>query len=208
MLIQTLFNDPILFVLWIAAVIIALTVHEFSHALLGKLQGDPTAELEGRLTLNPLSHIDWIGFALLVFVGFGWAKPTPFNPYNLKRRKLGSALIALAGPISNMLIVLVIGAALALVVRVTDMQATNLMIRFFLLLLEVNIILAVFNLVPIPPLDGSRLLTSLIGDRYPEVVMTLDRYGTFFLIALVFLGGGILSTVFNAVYSAVLGVIF
>ena len=95
--ISTLFSDPITFILWLVAIVTALTVHEFSHALAGKLQGDPTAELEGRLNLNPLSHIDWLGLVMLVFVGFGWAKPTPFNPYNLKLKKWGSAIVALAG---------------------------------------------------------------------------------------------------------------
>lgn len=208
MLIQSLFSEPILFFLWVVAIIVALTIHEFSHALAGKLQGDPTAELEGRLTLNPLSHIDWLGFALLLIAGFGWAKPTPFNPYNLKYKKWGGALVALAGPISNALIVLIIGAVLALVVRVTDLPADNLMIRFFLLLLEINVLLAIFNLFPIPPLDGSKVLYSLIGDRYPQVVQFLETYGTYMLIAFIIFGGGILTSLFQAVYSIVLNVIF
>jgi Zn-dependent protease len=208
MLIQSLFSEPILFFLWVVAIIVALTIHEFSHALAGKLQGDPTAELEGRLTLNPLSHIDWLGFALLLIAGFGWAKPTPFNPYNLKYKKWGGALVALAGPISNTLIVVIIGAVLAIVVRVTDLPADNLMIRFFLLLLQINVLLAIFNLFPIPPLDGSKVLYSLIGDRYPQVVQFLETYGTYILIAFVIFGGGFLTALFQLVYSIVLNTIF
>ncbi len=208
MLIQSLFSEPILFFLWVVAIIVALTIHEFSHALAGKLQGDPTAELEGRLTLNPLSHIDWLGFALLLIAGFGWAKPTPFNPYNLKYKKWGGALVALAGPISNTLIVVIIGAVLAIVVRVTDLPADNLMIRFFLLLLQINVLLAIFNLFPIPPLDGSKVLYSLIGDRYPQVVQFLETYGTYILIAFIIFGGGILTSLFQVVYSIVLNTIF
>ncbi len=208
MLIQTLFSDPVLFFLWVVAIIIALTIHEFSHGLIAKLQGDPTAELEGRLTLNPLAHIDWLGFFLLVVAGFGWAKPTPFNPYNLKFKKWGSAFVALAGPISNAIVVTIIGTALAIVVRTTNLPADNLMIRFFLLLIEINVLLGIFNLFPIPPLDGSKVLYSLIGDRYPEVVQFLETYGTYLLIAFIIFGGGILTTLFQAVYSAVLNVIF
>lgn len=208
MLIQTLFTDPVLFLLWVVAIIIALTIHEFSHGLIAKLQGDPTAELEGRLTLNPLAHIDWLGFFLLVVAGFGWAKPTPFNPYNLKFKKWGSAFVALAGPISNAIVVTIIGTALAIVVRTTNLPADNLMIRFFLLLIEINVLLGIFNLFPIPPLDGSKVLYSLIGDRYPEVVQFLETYGTYLLIAFIIFGGGILTTLFQAVYSAVLNVIF
>ena len=208
MLIQSLFSEPILFFLWVVAIIVALTIHEFSHALAGKLQGDPTAELEGRLTLNPLSHIDWLGFVLLLIAGFGWAKPTPFNPYNLKYKKWGGAVVALAGPISNAIVVLLIGAALAIVVRTTNLPADNLMIRFFLLLIEINVLLGIFNLFPIPPLDGSKVLYSLIGDRYPQVVQFLETYGTYLLIAFIIFGGGLLTTLFQIVYSVVLNTIF
>lgn len=208
MLIQTLLDQPIIFVLWVAAVIVALTLHEFSHGLAARLQGDPTAELEGRLTLNPLAHIDWFGFILLVIAGFGWAKPTPYNPYNLKFKKWGGALVALAGPISNMLIVLVIGAALAVIVRFTDLTADNLMVLFFLLLLQVNVLLAVFNLLPIPPLDGSKVLYSFIADKRPDIVMTMERYGMWMLLALVFFGGSLLQGVFNFFYDLVLQIVF
>lgn len=208
MLIQNLFTNPVLFILWTLAVILALTIHEFSHALAGKLQGDPTAELEGRLTLNPLAHIDWFGFILLLIIGFGWAKPTPFNPYNLKYKKFGATLVALAGPISNAIIVLIIGTVLAIIVRIGHFSADNLMIQFFLLLLQVNILLGIFNLLPIPPLDGSRVLTSLIGEKYPQVVETLDRYGMYILLAFVIFGGSMLSNIFSSVYSFVIAIIF
>jgi Zn-dependent protease len=208
MLIQSLFSEPTLFFLWVVAIIVALTIHEFSHALAGKLQGDPTAELDGRLTLNPLSHIDWLGFALLVIVGFGWAKPTPFNPYNLKFKKWGAALVALAGPISNAIVVVLIGTVLAIVVRTTNLPADNLMIRFFLLLIEINVLLGIFNLFPIPPLDGSKVLYSFIGDRYPHVVQFLETYGTYLLIAFIIFGGGFLTSLFQIVYSVVLNAVF
>ncbi|PIW36438.1 MAG: site-2 protease family protein [Candidatus Kerfeldbacteria bacterium CG15_BIG_FIL_POST_REV_8_21_14_020_45_12] len=208
MLITSLFQEPVLVLLWLGAVIFALTVHEFSHALAGKLQGDPTAELEGRLTLNPLSHIDWIGFALLLIAGFGWAKPTPFNPYNLKYRKFGPVLVAFAGPISNLLAVVLFGVALRLVAQFTLLTPDNLLVIFLVFLMQINLMLALFNFIPIPPLDGSKVLYALIGERRPDIVQFLDRYGFYFLMALVFLFGDLISMLFDAVYGVVTGILF
>lgn len=208
MLIYDLLNNPIGFFLWVLAIIFGLTIHEFSHALAGRLQGDHTAEHEGRLTLNPLAHIDWFGFFLLVIAGFGWAKPTPFNPYNLKYPKFGPALVALAGPISNTIAVVVIGTALHIIYRFTGITDTNLMFLFFIQLIQVNVLLAVFNLIPIPPLDGAKLLYTFVGQRHPEVVQFLERYGMWLLLALVFFGGGIISRVFHFFYSLTLRLIF
>jgi Zn-dependent protease len=190
-------ESPVFFALWVGAVIFGLTIHEFSHAFAGYLQGDNTAADHGRLTLNPLSHVDWVGFVLLVVAGFGWARPTPFNPYNLKYKKWGPALVGLAGPISNILAVVVVGIALYVISTFALLSPDNLMVVFFLYLIQVNLILAVFNLLPIPPLDGSKILYSLIADKYPQVVLTLDRYGVFLLIALVFFGGSILTPFFT-----------
>lgn len=190
-------DDPIFFALWVGAVIFGLTIHEFAHAFAGYLQGDNTAADHGRLTLNPLSHIDWVGFFLLVVAGFGWAKPTPFNPYNLKFKKWGPALVGLAGPISNMLAVVVIGLALYIISTFTLLSPDNLMVVFFLYLIQINVVLAVFNLLPIPPLDGSKILFSFIAQKYPHVVIAMDRYGVYALIALVFFGEPILAPIFE-----------
>lgn len=201
-------ESPIFFALWVGAIIFSLTIHEFSHAFAGYLQGDNTAAEHGRLTLNPISHIDVVGFILLVFAGFGWAKPTPFNPYNLKFKKYGPALVGLAGPVSNLLAVFVIGLVLALINFFTDLPADNLMIIFFLYLIQINLILAIFNLLPIPPLDGSKIVFSFIADKYPHVVIAMDRYGVYVLIALVFFGGSLLGPLFSFFLNLVERLIF
>ena len=207
MLLTALFEQPVLIFLWTAAIVFALTIHEFSHALSGKLQGDPTAELEGRLTLNPLAHIDWLGFFLLFVAGFGWAKPTPFNPYNLKFRKFGPALVALAGPISNILAAIVFGLALRVISIYGLFPPENLLVVFLIFLMQINILLAAFNFIPIPPLDGSKVLFSLIQDKNPEIVAFMERYGLYMLLALVFLGGDFLDYFFTVVYNFAFGIL-
>lgn len=210
MLIETLFQNPMIFVLWVAAVVVALTVHEFSHGFSARLQGDPTAELEGRLTLNPLEHIDWLGFFLLVVAGFGWAKPTPYNPYNLKYKKWGGALVAIAGPISNFAVAALIAIGLVVGVSVLGLDADNYMIIFFTLTFYVNILLGVFNLIPIPPLDGSKILYSFIGDKRPDIVLTMERYGMFMLLALIIFGDVFLwrlISFFMAIYQYVIALV-
>jgi len=208
MFIQSLFEKPILMLLWIVAAIIALTIHEFSHGLVARFLGDHTAEDAGRLTLNPLVHIDWIGFFLLLIAGFGWAKPTPINPYNLKYQRFGSALVALAGPISNLITALVIAIALRVVTMVVPLGPTNLMLLFFLLFMEMNVLLAAFNLIPIPPLDGSKILYSFIGARYPQVVVFLEQYGMWLLLLLVLFGGGVIDAVATFFYNIIVRVAF
>jgi Zn-dependent protease len=208
MLIQSLFDQPVLVGLWVVAVILALTVHEFSHALTARILGDHTAEEDGRLTLNPLVHIDWLGFVLLLIAGFGWAKPTPVNPYNLKYQRFGSALVAFAGPISNITMALIIAIALRVYTHFVGLELGNLMVVFFLLFIQINALLAVFNLIPIPPLDGSKVLYAFVGPKYPEVVEFLERYGLWLLLAVVFLGGGVIQTVAEFFYNIAISVAF
>jgi Zn-dependent protease len=208
MFIESLFSQPIVLLLWVVAVVLALTIHEFSHGLVARFLGDHTAEDAGRLTLNPLVHIDWIGFFLLLLAGFGWAKPTPINPYNLKYRRFGSAIVALAGPISNLTTAFIIAIALRIITSVTDITADNLMLVFFLLFIEINTLLAAFNLIPIPPLDGSKILYSFVGARYPEVVIFLERYGMWLLLGLVFFGGGVIQAIASFFYSGILRIVF
>lgn len=206
--IQTLFENPILFFLWIGAVVLALTIHEFAHALAGSLQGDDTAEDHGRLTLNPLPHIDWLGFGLLVLVGFGWAKPTPYNPYNLKYKKFGGALIALAGPISNIIAVSLLTLTLWALQATMGIDFDNLMVIFFIYLIEVNLLLAIFNVLPIPPLDGSKVLFSFIQDTYPQVVLFLQQYQLFLLLGVIFFGGSFLSAINSFFFQLIQRVVF
>jgi Zn-dependent protease len=200
-------NDPQLFVAFVVAIVVAITVHEFSHAAVATLEGDDTARSAGRLTLNPLSHLDPLGSIFLVLVGFGWGRPTPFNPARLRNRRVGAALVGLAGPASNLLLALL--AALAL--RLSHPQGidvfeagSQLNVQLLLRFVQLNVLLGVFNLLPIPPLDGSRLLSILLPPSRQRIVYFLDQYGIFLLMGLLFLAPGLLAPVFTRLEDLVL----
>lgn len=155
---------------WLAAILASLTVHEFSHALMAKTRGDLTAEREGRLTLNPLAHLDLFGFIPMLLFGFGWAKPVPFNPYNLKNPKWDSVLIALAGPFSNLVVATVAALSIRYLVGSQIITSLNLLVVFLFLLIILNLFLMFFNFVPVPPLDGSKLFLALFdAPRYADL---------------------------------------
>jgi len=179
----------------IPAVIIALTFHEYAHAFVAYRFGDPTAKNAGRLTLNPLKHLDMIGTLLLIFAHFGWAKPVPINAYYFQgSRKTKVMWVSLAGPLMNLALAFIAGAILSLLVNrvlpgvhINSDSLYNLINYFFHLiyyLMYINIILAVFNFLPIPPLDGSKILAGLLPDALAEKVFLLDRYGFIILIIL------------------------
>ncbi len=157
MLIQLLFLNPVVYLMVAVAILLGFTIHEYSHAQAAHLLGDPTAKSQGRLTINPLAHIDPIGTLLIFIMGIGWGKPVPFNPYNLRNQKWGGALVALAGPASNFLMALVIGILL----RFLPFSNPGL-IFFFSIFIWLNVLLGVFNLLPVPPLDGSHILLALL----------------------------------------------
>ncbi len=169
-------------------VVMCLTVHEFAHSLVTIRLGDDTPRRQGRLTLNPLAHIDLVGFSLLVVAGFGWAKPVQINPANLRKPRRDEILIALAGPLSNlvfaMIAVLIIWAVFATDALVSEggRQAFG---NFMFLLTWINVSLAVFNMIPIPPLDGSHLVTAFLGKVNMALAATYFRYGSFALLAVV-----------------------
>jgi len=150
-----LFNQPIEFFAVFFAILLAVSLHEYSHAFSAYLLGDPTAERMGRLTINPLKHLDFLGLLFLLFFGFGWGKPVPFNPYNLRDRKKDPAIIALSGPLANFILAFIFGFLLRILPNYGFL--TNFLGYFVWL----NILLGFFNLIPIPPLDGSHLLFSL-----------------------------------------------
>lgn len=177
-------SDPMLFVIVIAAVILAFTLHEFTHAAIGTFLGDPTARAEGRLSLNPLVHLDFWGFLMLLTGGLGWAKPVPFNPYALKFRWGGTLLIALSGPTMNMFQAVIAAVMLRSLVGV-EFAPESWVIQFLSFYLTINVILALFNLIPIPPLDGARAVLSLFPERYEEWKVKIERVGPFLLIWLV-----------------------
>jgi Zn-dependent protease len=161
MFLQLLLGSPAIALAWIAAIFLSLTVHEFSHALVAKLRGDRTAEREGRLTLNPIAHIDPTGLLLLLLFGFGWAKPVPFNPYNLKDPKWDSVRIALAGPLSNIIMATVAALAFRGLIGTEVIGGINLLAIFLFLTVVLNLFLFFFNLIPVHPLDGSKLFFAL-----------------------------------------------
>lgn len=189
--------NPLFLVPWFVTILLAIGLHEFSHALAGYLQGDDTAQREGRLTLNPFAHVDWLGLGLLLFIGFGWGKPTPFNPHNLKFKKWGSALVSVAGPLSNVLMV-IISLIVYKLFGFTNLNwaaSSNLLEVFLLFMVQLNLMLFVFNLIPIPPLDGSKVLYSLLGPQRQNIIAMLETNGPWFLLALIVFGQGILNKI-------------
>ena len=172
----------------VLGVFLCLTVHETCHGLAAYALGDPTAKREHRLSLNPLHHIDWFGLAAMLLVGFGWAKPVGVNPTYFKHPKRDMAITALAGPVSN-LIVALISLIICNIFRYLLTGAVFFYFAiFFFYIASINVSLAVFNLIPIPPLDGSRLLSALLPDRQYYALMRYERYIFFALMALIWLG--------------------
>lgn len=185
------FGSMLDMVLRLAAVLLCLTVHETCHGLTAYALGDPTARRAHRLSLNPLRHIDWFGLLMMFAAGFGWAKPVPVNPNYFKKPKQGMALTALAGPVSNFLLALLTLLAARIFCDVAAYSETNQRILDFLLMVAVlSIGLGLFNLVPIPPLDGSKVLFAVLPDRAYDWLMRNERYGMLLLFALVFFDVG------------------
>ncbi len=182
----SLFSNPIEGVAWIVAFLAALTFHEFSHGLAAKLQGDDTAERAGRLTLNPLSHIDPIGFLLVLVAGFGWAKPVPYNPYNLRNQKWGPVIVAAAGPLANLLLFVISGLTYRGLVAAGVPLSGSALGAFLGALMGVNVVLFAFNLIPFPPLDGSKfLLLALQHPKYARARWWIETRGPMALMLLV-----------------------
>ena len=193
----------------LAAVLLCLTVHETCHGLAAYALGDPTARREHRLSLNPLRHIDWFGFASMLLVGFGWAKPVPVDMRYFKKPKQGMALTALAGPASNLLL-----AALAVLgARLILYWYGAVWDEFFTFLLEtayLSVSLGLFNLIPIPPLDGSKALFAFLPDAAYEKLMRCEKYGMALLLLLLWTGFGAdwLGAVVGRAYDLLLSVVF
>ena len=183
-LLELLRTDPLLFVILAASLIAALSLHEFAHAYVADLQGDRMPRAMGRVSLNPARHLDPLGTLFIFLVGFGWGKPVEFRPQALSSRRFGPALVALAGPAMNLLLA-VLGAVLLGFVA----DGGSVVTRFAFTFTSINILLAVFNLIPLPPLDGSRLLTIFLPPRRQNIIFWLDRYGFLVLLGLLLFGG-------------------
>lgn len=168
------------FLLYLPGLLVAIVIHEFSHGAVAYLLGDDTAKKSGRLTLNPLKHLDIIGFIFLLIFKFGWAKPVPINSSNFKNRKRDTILVSLAGPFSNFIMAVIIGLALSSGIVINNKLANILMIALWY-----NLILGTFNLLPFPPLDGSKVLASLLPKEFEYLFYKYERYLHLILILLI-----------------------
>lgn len=188
-LLSALMQNPLLGIFMIGGIIIGISIHEFAHALVAYRLGDPTAKLAGRLTLNPASHLDPLGTFSLLFIGFGWGKPTPFDPYNLRNIKRDSALISVAGAASNFILAFIL-AAPYLIAHALDMPSSsiNLIYLYIYPVIFFNVILGVFNLIPIAPLDGFKVLAGLLPKDWYQDFMQTEQYGIFILLFLLLSG--------------------
>ncbi len=193
----------------IAILIISVVIHEFAHGVAALWQGDPTAKLSGRLTLNPVSHIDPVGSIAVPLlcailpgsVMFGWAKPVPFNPYNLRNRKWGEAIVAFAGPLSNICIAVILG----LFIRFFHFSLAPQLIELFVVTILTNLVLAIFNLVPLPPLDGSKIMYALFPAKMSRFIALFERYGLVFTIIFIFAFVQVLDPVIWAAFKLIVG---
>ena len=185
LIINLLQTNPIVAIAFIIGLVTAITIHEFAHAFVAYRLGDPTAKLAGRLTLNPASHLDPIGTLALLIVGFGWGKPTPFDPFNLRNIKRDSALISVAGAVSNFLLALLLSIPYLVAYFTGNLSMTlNSIYQILSIIIWINLILGVFNLIPIAPLDGFKVLAGLLPrDWYHDFIQT-ERYGIFILLLL------------------------
>lgn len=178
-------------IILIPVFLFALTAHEFSHGYVASLCGDPTAKMQGRLTFNPLTHLDPMGAIAIFLIGFGWAKPVPVDPRNFRNYKRDMILVALAGPGSNLLIMFISFFGLMALPSVSGFipvfmhQPLALMLQWSI---YINSLLAIFNMIPIPPLDGSKVLICILPPKQARVVASWERYGFFIIIGLAFTG--------------------
>jgi len=201
-----LFTQPLIFLVWAVAFLASLTLHEFSHAWAATLLGDQTAKRMGRLTLNPMSHVDPIGLLCVFLIGFGWGKPVPFNPYNLKWPKWGPVFVAFAGPISNLVMSILAIVVLSWVGPL--LGGDNLLVVFLAVCAELNVALLVFNLIPLPPLDGSKALLALLSHpQYQAARIFIETRGPTILLLLIIVdsasGAGVFSGMVGWVFRLV-----
>ena len=179
--------DTLTLIVSIIILVMSVVIHELSHGYMAEMLGDPTPRLQGRLTLNPLKHLDWFGSVIVPvitsFAGltFGWAKPIQWNPYNVKNKRWGEFLISIAGPGSNLLIALIFG----FIVRFFGTSLPGSFVQISLFIVSINIVLAVFNMIPLPPLDGSKVLFAILPRSMVGVREVIERYSIFFFLFLI-----------------------
>jgi len=194
----------------IIILIFSIVIHEVSHGATANYLGDPTAKYSGRLTLNPINHLDPIGSILVPLflilmrspILFGWAKPVPINPYNFRDQKYGSAKVALAGPGSNLTVALVFGLALRFFPEIAEISGLYLMFSY---IVYINILLAIFNLLPLPPLDGSHILFTFLPPGFENLKIFLSQFGIFILFFILFFFSRWLFLIINWIFGLIVG---
>ena len=196
----------------IPGLIMAMVIHEYAHARVAVAMGDFTPKATGRLTLNPVSHIDPIGLLMLLVAQFGWAKPVMINPMNFRNFKRGELLVSLAGPAANLVLAFIALVVMALWIKLGMTMTYGVKIVFSLIVLY-NINFAIFNMIPLPPLDGSKVLMAFLPNEWQYKLMSLERYSFLILIALMMtpvLGGILipLQRLVLTVFYSILGIIF
>lgn len=196
-------------IIGIVILIMSVVVHEVSHGYAAQSLGDPTARLAGRLTLNPIKHLDPIGSVVVPLITwfsggfiFGWAKPVPYNPYNLQKGRWSEAFVAIAGPLSNIALAVIFGA----LIRFGGGMFSETVIGVFMMIAFINIILAVFNLIPVPPLDGSKILFALLPPHLLHVRETLERWGFVLVLIVILFLWKILTPVITFFFHLVTGI--
>ncbi len=202
-----------LLMLRIPALLIAVTIHEYAHGRVALEFGDPTAQRAGRLTFNPISHLDPIGTLMIILAGFGWAKPVPVNPYNFSDYRKGMLWVSLAGPLSNFAMAFLVVILFRLMAAGDALYGLPYVADFLSVMITLNILLGVFNLIPIPPLDGSKILTSLVPPSKLGAYQAIEPYAPILLLMLLFTGvlGVIIFPLMNIILSimnTLAGIIF
>ena len=198
------------FIFLIAILVFSVVFHEVSHGAAANYLGDPTAKYSGRLTLNPIKHLDPLGSILVPLfliltrspILFGWAKPVPINSHNLRDQKYGSAKVALAGPGSNLMVALIFGLALRFFPDITAIPGLYLMFSY---IVYINILLAIFNLVPVPPLDGSHILFTFLPPGFENLKIFLSQFGIFILLFIIFFFFRWLFLIINWIFGLIVG---
>ena len=180
----------------VPVLLVVITVHEFAHAKVADILGDSTPRLAGRLTLNPISHIDPIGLLMLFLVRFGWAKPVPINPYNFADPRRGTIYVSLAGPFANFFLAWIV----AVVYKTLPFDYTPIVASIFSYTIWISLALGVFNLIPVPPLDGSKVLEGILPYQYLEGFYRMQQYSFLILILIIMLGSPILISVVGFLY--------
>ena len=208
-------DNIILLLFQLAILLFSIVIHEVSHGAMAYRLGDPTAKHMGRLTLNPIKHLDlWGSFLVPILllvvrspVLFGWAKPVPYNPYNLSNKKWGPAMVAAAGPGANIAIAIVFGLAIRFssYTSIIETPAFAGLVQIFSLIVILNILLAVFNLVPIPPLDGSKLLFAVLPLSMEHIKISLERFGFMILLFFIFFAFRLILPIVFAIYNLIVG---